>query len=53
MMMLPVATAPRSGYVPTSPAMSSSPAPELPVVPLELRVPVVATDVHCTGGPVA
>ena len=30
----------RSGYVPTSPAMSSSPAPELPVVPLELRVPI-------------
>ena len=30
----------RSGYVPTSPAMSSSPALVLPVVPLELRAPI-------------
>ena len=30
----------RSGYVPTSPAMSSSPALELPVVPLDLRGPI-------------
>ena len=29
-----------SGYVPTSPAMSSSPALELPVVPLDLRGPI-------------
>ena len=29
----------RSGYGPTSPAMSSSPALELPIVPLDLRVP--------------
>ena len=31
----------RSGYVPTSPAMSSSPAEDLPIVPLDLRRPPV------------
>ena len=41
----------RSGYIPTSPAMSSSPALELPVVPLELRAPNVPP--MLTGGPVA
>ena len=30
----------RSGYVPTSPAMSSSPALELPFVPLDLQRPI-------------
>ena len=39
----------RSGYVPTSPAMSSSPALELPVVPLELRVPNVPPMLSAQG----
>ena len=39
----------RSGYVPTSPAMSSSPALELPVVPLELRAPNVPPMLSAQG----
>ena len=39
----------RSGYVPTSPAMSSSPAADLPVVPLELRVPIAPPTFSAQG----
>ena len=39
----------RSGYIPTSPAMSSSPALELPVVPLELRAPNVPPMLSAQG----
>ena len=40
----------RSGYVPTSPAMSSSPALELPVVPLHLRGPIEPPMFSVQGG---
>ena len=40
----------RSGYVPTSPAMSSSPALELPVVPLDLRRPIEPPSFSAQGG---
>ena len=39
----------RSAYVPTSPAMSSSPAADLPVVPLELRVPIAPPTLSAQG----
>ena len=39
----------RSGYVPTSPAVSESPAEELPMVPLDLRRPPAPPSSHAQG----
>ena len=39
----------RSGYVPTSRVMSSSPALDLPVVPLNLRVPIESPSFSAQG----